>query len=85
MPARERFASTPIRTVAIPPGMVGIKMTASIPKGALVSSPEAVAEDICRTLNSGRDVRYTPWLWLSIMMIINLLPWPIVKRLNLYS
>lgn len=76
---RHRFAATPVRIVAILPGVVDTKMTESMPTGPLF----VVAKDIVKALSTGRDVVYTPWFWRYIMLIIRWLPWHVFKRLNI--
>ena len=73
-----RFAATPVRIVAILPGMVDTKMTESMPKGPLF----VVAKDIVKALSTGRDVVYTPWFWRYIMLIIRLIPERIFKKMS---
>jgi decaprenylphospho-beta-D-erythro-pentofuranosid-2-ulose 2-reductase len=80
---RNRLSKSGVRVVTILPGFVDTPMTANFPKGPLWAQPDAVARDIVRAIEGGRDVLYTPWFWRWIMLIIRTIPERIFKRLSL--
>jgi NAD(P)-dependent dehydrogenase (short-subunit alcohol dehydrogenase family) len=73
-----------LRAVTIKPGFTDTPMTDGLPKGGpLWSSADRVAQDIVAALSGGGPVRYSPWFWRWVMLIIRLLPQPIMDRLKL--
>jgi NAD(P)-dependent dehydrogenase (short-subunit alcohol dehydrogenase family) len=73
-----------LRAVTIKPGFTDTPMTDGIPKGGpLWSSADRVAQDIVAALAGGGAVRYSPWFWRWVMLIIRLLPQPVMDRLKL--
>ena len=80
---RNRLSASGVRVVTVKPGFVDTPMTAAIAKNAMFSTPEKVAKDICRSVEKGPEIVYTPWFWRWIMWIIRLIPERIFKRLNL--
>lgn len=81
---RNRLAATGVSILTVKPGFVDTPMTADIErKGLLWSTPDAVARDIVRAMERGRDVIYTPWYWYWIMLVLRHLPEAIFKRLRL--
>lgn len=83
---RNHFATSGagVRVITVKPGFVATRMTEGLelPK-ALTATPEQVARDIMRALDSRRDVIYTRWFWRWIMLVIRLLPEAIFKRTRL--
>jgi decaprenylphospho-beta-D-erythro-pentofuranosid-2-ulose 2-reductase len=71
---RNRLSKSGVQVVTILPGFVDTPMTADFPKGPLWAQPDAVARDIVRAIEGGRDVLYTPWFWRWIMLIIRTIP-----------
>jgi decaprenylphospho-beta-D-erythro-pentofuranosid-2-ulose 2-reductase len=71
-----------VQVLTIKPGMVATAMTAHLPQGPLMASPQTVARDIVRAVDQGRSVLYTPWFWRWIMLVIKLLPGFIFNRLR---
>lgn len=73
-----------VHVLTIKPGFVATPMTAELDlPAALTATPEKVAADIEKAIDSCRDVLYTPWFWAWIMRIIRFLPTAIFKRSKL--
>jgi decaprenylphospho-beta-D-erythro-pentofuranosid-2-ulose 2-reductase len=73
-----------LRTVTIKPGFTDTPMTDGLPKGGpLWSTADRVAVDIAAAVKGGPAVRYSPWFWRFVMLIIRLLPQPIMDKLKL--
>jgi short-subunit dehydrogenase len=72
-----------IAVVDIRPGFVDTPMTAAFPKGALWASPARVARDIDAAIDRGTPVRYTPWFWRAIMLVVRSLPRAVFHRTRL--
>ena len=66
----------------VKPGFVDTPMTAAFKKGPLWTSPERVAKDIVRAMETGKSVNYTPSWWRWIMLVIRLIPERIFVRLR---
>jgi decaprenylphospho-beta-D-erythro-pentofuranosid-2-ulose 2-reductase len=79
----QKLHRTGVRVVVIKPGFVSTPMTAAFKKGALWASPERVARDIRRAMDTGRAVVYTPWFWRPIMFIVRSVPESLFRRLSL--
>lgn len=80
---RGRLAKAGVHVLTVKPGFVDTPMTADLKKNALYASPVVVGEAIYKAMLQRRDVLYTPWYWMLIMMIIRNIPARIFKRLNL--
>lgn len=81
---RHRLHGTGVRVLTISPGFVDTPMTAGIEnKGALWASPERVAIDIERALESGFGVVYTPGFWRWIMRVVRAVPERVFVRTKL--
>ena len=73
-----------LRAVTIKPGFTDTPMTDGLPKGGpLWSSADRVAVDIAAAVKGGPAIRYSPWFWRFVMLIIRLLPQPIMDKLKL--
>jgi decaprenylphospho-beta-D-erythro-pentofuranosid-2-ulose 2-reductase len=82
---RNRLARHGVHVLTVKPGFVDTAMTRGIinPRSPLLATPDRVAEDIVRAIESRTDVLYTPWFWKSIMRVIRAIPEPLFKRLKL--
>ena len=82
---RSRLQKSGVQLLTVKPGFIDTPMTADVPKtpGILWVTPDRVAQDMVRAQMRGKDVLYTPWFWLPIMLIIRLIPERIFKRLSL--
>jgi len=82
---RNRLSKHGVQVTTIKPGFIDTPMTAGIEKkpAPLWATPERVAADMVRARDKGGDVKYTPWFWLPIMLIIKSVPERIFKRLSL--
>lgn len=80
---RGRYAAEGVHVMLVKPGFVDTPMTAHFKKNALFADADAVGEGIFRACLRKRDVLYIPWFWRYIMLIINIIPEWIFKRLSL--
>jgi short-subunit dehydrogenase len=80
---RSRYAPDGVRVLTVKAGIVDTRMSAGAPGAALAASPASVARAIVRAIVRGRDVVYVPWFWRWIMLVIQLIPERIFKRLRL--
>ena len=80
---RNRVDRDGVQVLTIRPGSISTPMTAHLPQGPLFASPETVARDILKAIQSRRDVLYTPWYWRGIMAIIRMIPEWKFKRMDL--
>ena len=80
---RNRVDREGVQVLTIRPGFVATPMTAHLPQGPLFATPDKVANDILRAIQSRRDVLYTPWFWGPIMAIIRAVPEWKFKRMDL--
>lgn len=81
---RVRLARSDARLLLIKPGFVATAMTAHLDLPArLTATPEQVAIDIARAVESGKPDLYTPWFWWPIMFVIRSLPTFLFNRMKL--
>lgn len=81
---RARLYKAGVHLTTIKPGFVDTPMTRGLPLPApLVATPEQVAKDIVKALESGTGTLYTRWFWRYIMLIIIHIPDRIFRRLSL--
>ena len=79
---RQRLWSKRVNVITIKPGFVDTPMTAGLGKGALWSTPEAIAAGIVHAIDSRRSVVYLPGFWRPIMACIRSIPEWIFVRLR---
>jgi len=81
---RNRLHESNVQVLTVKPGFVATKMTATmeLPE-KLTAQPEAVAVDIYKAQNKGKNVLYTKWIWRWVMLIIKMIPEGVFKRLGL--
>jgi decaprenylphospho-beta-D-erythro-pentofuranosid-2-ulose 2-reductase len=80
---RNRVDREGVQVLTIRPGFVATPMTAHLPQGPLFVTPDQVARDILKAIESRRDVLYTPWFWRWIMALIRVIPEWKFKRMDL--
>ena len=80
---RARLHKSGVTVVTVKPGFVDTPMTSHLAKNPLFALPAAVAADIHRAMEGGRDVVYTPWFWRWIMLAIRVIPERIFRKLSL--
>ncbi|MFH2219305.1 MAG: SDR family oxidoreductase [Pseudomonadota bacterium] len=81
---RNRLHAKNIHVMTVLPGFVRTKMTDNLKlPGLLTAEPEAVAEDVYKGYQKGRDIVYTKWFWRWIMFIIRAIPEKVFKRTNI--
>jgi decaprenylphospho-beta-D-erythro-pentofuranosid-2-ulose 2-reductase len=80
---RVRLFKSGVHVLTIKPGFVDTPMTAGLPlPKLLVVSPEHVAKNITKAIEKKTNILYTPWFWRWIMLIIQIIPAPLFKRLS---
>jgi short-subunit dehydrogenase len=57
-------------------------MTEGLPAPPFAGEPEQVARDVVRAIEKGKPVKYTPFMWALVMMVIRLLPRFIMRRIS---
>ena len=81
---RSRLMENNINILTVKPGFVDTPMTAMIEsKGLLWAKPKKIADDIIKGIENNKVIVYTPWFWKWIMLIINIIPQFVFKRLHL--
>lgn len=80
---RNRCFAGKVRVITIRPGFIDTAMTYGLPGLFLVASPEYAARKIVAALGRPGDIRYVPWFWRPIMLMIRLIPEVLFKRLRL--
>ena len=80
---RNRLSKSGVCVLTIKPGFVDTPMTANLKHGLLWAKPETVGRAIYMAVRKRKDVLYTPWFWLVIMLIIKHIPESVFKRLKL--
>ena len=72
---RNRLYNAQVHVLTVKPGFVATKMTEDmdLPE-KLTTQPEAVAEDIYKAQQKGKNVLYTKWIWKWVMLIIRNIP-----------
>ena len=80
---RNRLFSHNVSVITVKPGFIDTPMTAHFKKGFLWATADKVAADIVKGVKRNRNVIYTPFIWLFIMLIIKSIPESIFKRLSL--
>ena len=81
---RQALSKTNINVITVHPGFVKTKMTKDIKTiKFLTTTPDKVALDIFNGQQSNKSIIYTKFYWRYIMLIINIIPESLFKRLNL--
>jgi decaprenylphospho-beta-D-erythro-pentofuranosid-2-ulose 2-reductase len=80
---RNRLYRSGVHVITVKPGFVDTRMVFGRAKLPLVASPEAVARDIYRAIESRRNVVYVPWFWRGIMALVRAVPEGLFKKLNM--
>ncbi|WP_121616316.1 SDR family oxidoreductase [Virgibacillus halodenitrificans] len=81
---RNRLHQSGVQVLTVKPGMVDTKMTYGVVEDSpLLASPVKVAADISKSIAKRKDVVYTPWFWVIIMLVIKLIPEWIFKRTDI--
>jgi hypothetical protein len=80
---RNRLQKSGVHVLTIKPGFVDTPMTSGFKKNLLWAKPEDIAESILHSINSKKDVTYTPWFWCYVMYILKRIPERIFKKLGL--
>lgn len=81
---RSRLHHSGVHVATIKPGFVATPMTQglNLPK-PLVATPERVAKDIVKAINSKKNTIYTPHFWRWVMLIIKNIPSFLFKKMKI--
>ena len=81
---RNRLYRRNVHVMTVVPGFVRTKMTQhlDLPE-RLVSRADVVAHDIYKAHLKGKDIVYTRYLWMLIMLLVKVIPEKVFKRLRL--
>lgn len=79
----QALAGSGASVTVVRPGFVRSKMTEGRPKAPLEVTPEAVARDIVKGIQSGSEVVWSPGAMRPIFFVLGLLPEPLWRRLPL--
>jgi decaprenylphospho-beta-D-erythro-pentofuranosid-2-ulose 2-reductase len=82
-PLRARLARSGVTLTLSKPGPLDTGMTFALARGLPMASAAECARDLWGAAAAGKAVRYFPWIWRWIMLVIRLLPGPIFHRLKL--
>lgn len=81
---RQELSKKNINVITVHPGFVKTKMTKDIKTiKFLTTTPDKVALDIFKGQQFNKSIIYTTFYWRYIMLIINIIPESLFKRLNL--
>jgi short-subunit dehydrogenase len=80
---RHYLADRPCRVQYYRLGYLRTRMTQGQKLPFPAMDPSTAAKRICRNLGRNLSATYLPWWWFAIMSSIQLLPWPIYRRLNI--
>lgn len=81
---QHRLAATDVKVLLVKPGPTDTPMTAHLKQdGARLASPEQVAADIVKAVDTGKAVLYTPGKWALIMLVIRNLPACVFNRMDI--
>jgi decaprenylphospho-beta-D-erythro-pentofuranosid-2-ulose 2-reductase len=81
---RNRLHDSNVRVITVKPGFVATKMTEGLDLAPpLTASPGAVAKDIFKAQQKGKDVIYSKWIWKWVMMVIINIPETIFKKTSI--
>jgi decaprenylphospho-beta-D-erythro-pentofuranosid-2-ulose 2-reductase len=77
-----KFHAKGLRTICVKPGFVKTGMTEGLRQPPFAGEPDQVAVDVCRAIDRGRPVVYTPRIWALVMFVIRLLPRFVMRRIG---
>jgi short-subunit dehydrogenase len=80
---RSRLYKAGVAVLTIKPGFVDTPMTAAHRKNILFASARTVGEGVYKAMLQKKDVVYLPWFWRPILLIVNIIPERVFKRLSL--
>ena len=79
---RNRLADAGVHVCTIKPGFVATAMTEGMEGLFWVITPDEAARTILRAVRRRANVRYVPWRWSCVGLVIRSIPSFIFKRLN---
>ena len=81
---RNRLNKSNVKVITVKPGFIKTKMTnhLDLPK-ILTAFPDDISNDIINSIKKGESIIYSKWFWKWIMLIINIIPETIFKKLSI--
>ena len=80
---RQRLYKSNVSVVTIKPGFVDTPMTDEFKKGILWAKPNVVAALIVKAIDNKKAEIYVPKFWLYVMLVIQLIPTFIFRKLEI--
>lgn len=81
---RNRLFHQGVHVLTVKPGFVATAMVAGLDLPPLLTAtPQAVAKDIVKAQQKGRNVLYTRWYWCWILLIVRNVPEFLFKKLKM--
>jgi len=77
-----KYRAAGLRTVCVKPGFVKTGMTEGLRAPPFAGEPEQVALDVCRAIDAGKPVVYTPKMWALVMLVIRWLPRFVMRKIG---
>ncbi len=82
---RSRLYRSGVQVHDLRPGPILTPMTDGHPVNPLFATPERVADGILAAIDGGWSVRYLPWYWWPIMVVVVRLPEALFQRIGFLS
>ena len=81
---RNRLNKSNVKVITVKPGFIKTKMTGhlDLPK-ILTATPNDISNDIIDSIKKEKNTIYSKWFWKWIMLIINIIPETIFKKLSI--
>jgi decaprenylphospho-beta-D-erythro-pentofuranosid-2-ulose 2-reductase len=80
---RNRLARTGVHVLTVKPGLVATELNQGKKRSLLTIPAEKAARDIAWAIKKKKQVKYTPWFWRMIMLLIQHTPSVIFRRLSI--
>lgn len=80
---RREAKESGIKLSLVKPGLIRTKMTAHLKEGMLFTSSQAAARSIVNGIDSNKFEFYVPSYWRIISIVLKLVPYKILSRLNI--
>jgi decaprenylphospho-beta-D-erythro-pentofuranosid-2-ulose 2-reductase len=77
-----KYRAVGLRTICVKPGFVKTGMTEGLRAPPFAGEPEQVALDVCRAIDAGKPVVYTPRMWALVMLVIRWLPRFVMRKIG---
>jgi decaprenylphospho-beta-D-erythro-pentofuranosid-2-ulose 2-reductase len=77
-----KYRASGLRTICVKPGFVKTGMTEGLRPPPFAGEPDQVAADVCRAIDAGTPVVYTPKMWALVMLVIRWLPRFVMRKIG---